>query len=189
MDGVETRNQSYPRVNITGMLFFLVSEIFLFGSLFFSYFYLKINNSVWPPAGAKPDTVLAGINTAILLSSSLVVYIASRLIRRNRISPAASVLLLTALMGSTFLGITIWEWTHESFLPWNSAYGAIFYTLTGFHALHVFGGVMMLLALFIRTARGRYSQTNHNAIEVGSLYWHYVDAIWILVFLTLFIIR
>jgi heme/copper-type cytochrome/quinol oxidase subunit 3 len=176
-------------VPMTGMVVFLASEAFLFGSLFFSYFYFKINSPVWPPSAVRLDNGLAVINTAILLSSSAVVWLAARLIRKDRIAGLATALITAALMGAAFLGVTAWEWTHESFLPAASAYGAIFYTMTGFHALHVLGGVMLMLALSIRTRRGIYSSRNYLAIEVGSLYWHYVDFIWLLVFTTLFLIR
>jgi heme/copper-type cytochrome/quinol oxidase subunit 3 len=189
IDAAETRLKSGIGVNLTGMLVFLASEAFLFGALFFTYFYLKINTPVWPPAGVQPDRGLAIINTTILLSSSGVVWLASRFIRKGNISGLAAVLLATAIMGSAFLGITVWEWTHEAFRSWSSAYGAIFYTMTGFHALHVMGGVLLMLALSIRARRGRYSRGNFTAIEVGSLYWHYVDFIWVLVFTTLFLIR
>jgi heme/copper-type cytochrome/quinol oxidase subunit 3 len=189
MDAAETHLKSGAGVNLTGMLVFLASEAFLFGSLFFTYFYLKINTPVWPPAGVHLDNGLAIINTVILLSSSGVVWLASKFIRKGNVSGLAAALLATAVMGSAFLGITVWEWTHEAFRPWSIAYGAIFYTMTGFHALHVLGGVLLMLALSIRARRGRYSRGNFTAIEVGSFYWHYVDFIWILVFITLFLIR
>lgn len=189
VDAAKTHLKSVAGVNLTGMLVFLASEAFLFGSLFFTYFYLKINTPAWPPAGVHLDNGLAIINTAILLSSSGVVWLASEFIRKGNISSLVSTLAATAFMGSAFLGITAWEWTHEAFSPWSSAYGAIFYTMTGFHALHVLGGVLLMLALYIRARRGGYSSQNYTAVEVGSLYWHYVDFIWILVFTTLFLIR
>jgi heme/copper-type cytochrome/quinol oxidase subunit 3 len=189
MDPAEFRVKSSSTPALTGMLVFLASEVFLFGSLFFTYYYLRINNPVWPPAGVRPDTNLAIINTALLLSSSGVVWLAGRFLRKGNISTAAAALLATAVMGTAFLGITFWEWAHETFLPWTSAYGAIFYTMTGFHALHVLGGAGLMLALSIRARRGKYSPQHHTAVEVVSLYWHYVDVIWILVFTTLFLIR
>lgn len=182
-------HESEAGIGMTGMWIFLSSEAFLFGSLFFTYFYFKVNTPVWPPAGATPDSGLAIINTAILLCSSAAVWLATRLVRSGKTSRAGIALLSTAALGAVFLGITIFEWTHEAFAPWNSAYGAIFYTMTGFHALHVLGGVLLLLSLFIRTRRGFYTQARHTAVEAGALYWHYVDFIWILVFITLFLIR
>jgi cytochrome c oxidase subunit 3 len=172
-----------------GMVLFLISEVFLFGSLFWTYYYLRAENAVWPPASVQLDMIPATINTVILLSSSALIWWAGRLIRRGSENGLAVSLAVTVFLGLAFLGITLFEWTHETFRPWTSAYGSIFYTLTGFHALHVFGGVMLMLALFGRALRHRFSSTRFLPIEVGSLYWHFVDFIWIIVFTTLFIVR
>jgi cytochrome c oxidase subunit III len=172
-----------------GMILFLISEAFLFGSLFWTYYYLRAESATWPPGGVELRLTLVSINTVILLSSSLVLWLAGRGIWRGDQNRLAVGLAITAGMGVVFLGITIWEWTHETFRPWTNAYGSIFYTLTGFHALHVFGGVLLLLSLLARTLRHRITPSNFRPVEIGSLYWHYVDLIWILVFSTLFIIR
>ncbi len=172
-----------------GMILFLISEGFLFGSLFWTYYYLRAETPNWPPAGVELNLTLAGINTFILLASSVTVWWAGRAIARNNVNRLALGLGVTIFLGLTFLGITIGEWIHESFRPWTHAYGSIFYTLTGFHALHVFGGVLLMLALMARTMKHRINSTNYRAIEIGSLYWHYVDFIWLIVFSTLFIVR
>jgi cytochrome c oxidase subunit 3 len=96
---------------------------------------------------------------------------------------------ITLLLGLTFLGVTVFEWSHEPFRPWTNAYGSIFYTLTGFHALHVFGGVLLLAALLTRTLRHRIGIGKSIGVEVGSYYWHFVDFIWIIVFTTVFVVR
>jgi heme/copper-type cytochrome/quinol oxidase subunit 3 len=172
-----------------GMVLFLISEAFLFGSLFTTYYYLRAEAPVWPPAGVRLDMVMAGINTLLLLSSSAVIWWAGGAIRKGSEKGLAIGLAVTISLAIAFLGITFYEWTHETFRPWTSAYGSIFYTLTGFHALHVFGGVLLLSSLLGRTLHHRFSSGRSLAIEVGSLYWHYVDFIWILVFTSLFIIR
>ena len=171
------------------MILFLISEAFLFGSLFFPYYYLRAESPVWPPAGVQLDMVLAVINTVILLSSSVAIWWAGKAIRRAMKRDWPPGWQSQLFLGITFLGITIFEWTHETFRPWTSAYGSIFYTLTGFHALHVFGGVLLMATLLGRTLRHRFSSSRFLAIEVGSLYWHFVDFIWIIVFTTLFIVR
>jgi cytochrome c oxidase subunit 3 len=170
-----------------GMVLFLISEAFLFGSLFWTYYYLRALTPGWPPE--HPSAVLASVNTAILLSSSIVIWLGTQVIRKGHHRGLLLLLLVTTLLGCTFLGITVWEWTHEAFQPWTNAYGSIFFTLTGFHALHVFGGVLLMLALAARTARRRFSAENHLAVDIGSLYWHFVDFIWILVYISLFIVR
>jgi cytochrome c oxidase subunit III len=172
-----------------GMVFFLISEAFLFGSLFWTYYYLRAETAVWPPAGVELNLTLAGLNTFFLLASSVSIWWAGGQIRKGNEKGLAIGLIITMLLGATFLGITISEWLHESFRPWTNAYGSIFYTLTGFHALHVFGGFMLMLILLTRTLRHRFSSGKFLAVEIGSLYWHYVDFIWLIVFGTLFIVK
>jgi heme/copper-type cytochrome/quinol oxidase subunit 3 len=170
-----------------GILFFLVSEVFLFGSLFWTYYYLRGQTPGWPPE--HPDAILASINTFFLLSSSVTMWWAIRSIRLGRESGLALGLGATLVLGATFLGITIFEWIHEPFQPWTNAYGSIFFTLTGFHALHVLAGLLLISALLTRTLRHRFSSTRFLGAEIGSYYWHFVDLIWIFVFSSIFIIR
>ncbi len=172
-----------------GMILFLVSESFLFGGLFWTYYYLRAATNTWPPEGVELNLSLAITNTVILLLSSVTIWLATVAIRRNNQAGLTAGILITLLLGATFLTITGWEWVHESFRPWSHAYGSIFYTLTGFHALHVFGGALLMLFLLIRTLRKRFSSSKYLAVEVGSLYWHFVDFIWLIVFSTLFIVR
>ncbi len=182
--------ESAPRSPmLVGMVLFLISEAFLFGSLFWTYYYLRASNSVWPPSGVELDLILASINTFILLSSSISIWWAGGAIRRNDEKGLKIGLIITIILGAAFLGITIFEWTHETFRPWTSSYGSIFYTLTGFHALHVFGGIVLMLSLLTRALKHRFSSANFAAVGIGSLYWHYVDFIWLIVFSTLFIVR
>ncbi len=172
-----------------GMVLFLISEAFLFGALFWTYYYLRATTPVWPPAGVALDTVLAGINTIILLSSSATIWWAVNSMRKGNEGQAAIGIAATLALGVTFLALTVFEWTHETFQPWTHAYGSTLFTLTGFHALHVFGGVLLMLALLSRTLRHRFSSQSYLGLEIGSLYWHFVDGIWIFVFTTIFIVR
>jgi cytochrome c oxidase subunit 3 len=172
-----------------GMIFFLISEVFLFGSLFWTYYYLRAETPVWPPAGVGLDTLLAGINTFFLLAGSVTIWWAARSIRKGKDKGLAIGLAANVLFGAVFLGITGWEWAHEAFRPWTHAYGSIFYTLTGFHALHVFGGMVFMLVLFTQALRHKYNAQSYTPVEIGSLYWHFIDIIWILVFFSIFIVK
>lgn len=183
------KERTSPSPMKLGIILFLISEAFLFGALFFPYYYLRAESPVWPPQGVQLGMTLAIINTVILLSSSAVIWWASKAIQKGNEKGLSIGLAVTMILGIIFLGITIFEWTHETFRPWTSAYGSTFYTLTGFHALHVFGGVLLMATLLGRTLRHRFSSSRFQAVEVGSLYWHFVDFIWIIVFTTLFIIR
>jgi cytochrome c oxidase subunit I+III len=170
-----------------GISLFVASEAFLFGALFWTYYYLRGLTPGWPPE--HPAAGLAAANTVLLVSSSVAVWLAGRAIRKRNERGLYAGLLVTAVLGAAFLGITGWEWVHEDFRPWTNAYGSTFYTLTGFHALHVFGGVVLMLALLTRTARHLFSADNFTAVQVGSIYWHFVDVVWLAVFTTIFIIR
>lgn len=172
-----------------GIILFLISEAFLFGTLFWTYYYLKVKSTVWPPQGVALDTTYAAVMTVLLVASSGTIMWAVRSIRRGNEKGLALGIVVTMVLGSAFLGMTVWEWLHESFLPWTHAYGSTFFTLTGFHALHVFAGVILLATLLTRTLRHRFTSKGFVAVETGSLYWHFVDIVWLAVFSTLFIIR
>ena len=156
-----------------GILLFIFSEIFLFGSLFATYYSLRAFTPGWPPE--HPEITLAAINTFLLLSSSATIWWASSSIQKGKEKGLALGLALTLLLGAAFLGITVFEWTHEAFRPWTNAYGSIFFTLTS--------------ALLTRTLRHRFSASHFLGVEIGSYYWHFVDFIWIIVFTTLFLVR
>lgn len=184
------RPWAFERPPLLGMALFLTSEAFLFGSLFWTYYYLRAKTgSDWPPPDVHLGLGLVTLNTAILLVSSLTMHLGTAAIARGSRPGLVAGLLATLVLGAAFLGITGWEWTHATFGPWNHAYGSTFYTLTGFHAAHVLGGLGVLLALLVRATRGRFSSEDHLAIQVGGLYWHFVDAVWIVVYSTLFLIR
>ena len=184
-----TSTKSKWTPSFTGIFLFLISEFVLFGALFFVYYFLRVMTAVWPPDGVEFGLARPLANTVILLASSVTIYMAVRSIRRGDSQKASLFTGITVALGLMFLGITVWEWLQESFRPWSSAYGSIFYTLTGFHALHVLGGVLLLSSLLNRMRKGRYGAQKCQAVEIGSYYWHYVDFIWILVFTSLFIIR
>ncbi|MDP2951921.1 MAG: cytochrome c oxidase subunit 3 [Chloroflexota bacterium] len=171
-----------------GMLLFLVSEAFLFSALFVTYFYLRTYTPVWPPQGVHLEITLVSFNTLVLLVSSGTMQWAISAWRRGNQRVALAALLTTMLLGSTFLAIKGWEWYHEPFRPWDHAYGSIFYTLTGFHALHVLGGIFILGALLIRTSRLR-SLGHPLAVEMAGVYWHFVDMVWLFVFGSVFLLR
>jgi heme/copper-type cytochrome/quinol oxidase subunit 3 len=171
------------------MVLFIISEACLFGALFWTYYYLRGETPIWPPAGVDLNLFLPITNTLILLASSGTIWLAGSAVRKGWTKGLIAGLIMTILLGAAFLGITFFEWNHENFRPWTHAYGSIFYTLTGFHALHVLGGILLVLALLARTLRHRISAQNYLPIEIGSLYWHFVDFVWLIVFSTLFIIR
>jgi cytochrome c oxidase subunit III len=174
---------------VFGVMLFLISETFLFGSLFWTYYYLRSQSVTWPPAGALPGLTLPVLNTLLLLSSSVVMQWAVAGIRAGKIKRLSIGLGAVCSLGVAFLGVTAWDWVHQGFRPWTNAYGSIFYTLTGFHALHVLMGVVLLAILLSLSMRHRFSSGRFLSVEAGSLYWHFVDLVWLFVFTTVFIVR
>jgi cytochrome c oxidase subunit 3 len=175
-----------------GMMCFVISEAFLFLALFWTYFYLRsINIGIghWPPADVHLDLPLTTINTLLLLASSVIL---QRTIKVDAYARAATLsrgLAATVLLGTSFLFIKGWEWAHASFGPASHAYGAIYFTLTGFHGAHVLGGLLLLTALLWRTLQGKLKEQHSVALLAAGLYWHFVDIVWILVYLSVFIVR
>jgi cytochrome c oxidase subunit 3 len=97
-------------------------------------------------------------------------------------------LLLTFLMGSAFLTSQVYEYMRAGFNTSNGAFPTIFFCLTGLHGCHVFVGLSILLFMTIRAFRGHFSAQHHHGVEIGGIYWHFVDAMWVLVFMTVYIL-
>jgi cytochrome c oxidase subunit III len=172
-----------------GMLLFIISEIMLFGAFFTAYFFIRVvGEAEWPAQGTELPVAIAGVNTAILLSSSFTMHWALEG-ARNENRPALKVgILTTFLLGLTFLTIQINEYVHLGFAPGDHAQGTIFYCLTGLHGSHVFIGLTLLAFATIRAFRGHYSAKEHRGVEVPGIYWHFVDVMWIFVFSTLYVL-
>ncbi|MFL5827086.1 MAG: heme-copper oxidase subunit III [Thermoleophilaceae bacterium] len=172
-----------------GMYLFIISEIMLFGAFFTAYFFLRVvNHDAWPAAGMDIPVVVAGVNTAILVSSSFTMHWALVSAKNeNRFGMRAG-LVTTFLLGLTFLTVQINEYVHLGFAPADSAQGTIFYGLTGLHGAHVTIGLMLLAFATIRAFRGHFSAAEHRGVEVPGIYWHFVDLMWILVYTSLYIL-
>jgi cytochrome c oxidase subunit III len=185
----EANRSSRVDAQMLGMLLFIISEVMLFGAFFTAYFFLRVvANDDWPAAGTELPVLIAGINTAILLSSSLTMHWALTAAKNeNRFGMRAG-LLTTFLLGLTFLSIQINEYVHIGFSPADHAQGSIFYGLTGLHGAHVFVGLTLLLMATIRAFRGHFTAKEHRGVEVPGIYWHFVDVMWIVVYSTIYIL-
>jgi cytochrome c oxidase subunit III len=173
-----------------GILLFIVSEVMLFGAFFASYFFLRVVVSppAWPPEPFELPVAVAGVNTAILLSSSLTMHWAQTSIKNGNRAGLKAGIVLTFLLGLTFLFIQINEYIHIGFAPSDHAQGSIFYGLTGLHGAHVFVGLCLLLTVVIRSFRGHFSPEHHHGVEVPGIYWHFVDIMWVVVYSTIYIL-
>jgi cytochrome c oxidase subunit 3 len=172
-----------------GMLLFIMSEIMIFGAFFTAYFFIRVvNHNPWPAHGTTVPEAVAGINTAILLSSSLTIHWALVSIKRGNRFGLKAGMVSTFLLGFTFLFVQINEYVHVGFPPRASGQATIFYSLTGLHGAHVFVGLCALLIVTIRSFRGHYSPERHMGMEVPGIYWHFVDIMWIVVYTTVYVI-
>jgi cytochrome c oxidase subunit III len=172
-----------------GMLLFIISEIMLFGAFFTAYFFIRVVGEVeWPGPGEELPVAIAGVNTAILLSSSLTMHWTLEGVRNENRRALKLGIVTTFLLGLTFLCIQVNEYVHLGFAPHDSAQGTIFYGLTGLHGAHVFVGLTLLAMVTVRSFRGHFTAKEHRGVEVPGIYWHFVDIMWIFVFSTLYIL-
>lgn len=171
-----------------GVCMLIVTEASLFGYLLMSYYYLWSQTlQKWPPEGL-PDLKLPGLNTAILLSSSVFVWLAEHFIKKSAKNKSALGLCGAIILGAIFIAIQCKEWMDKDYGLQTHIYGSLYFTITGFHMLHVAVGLIMLGILAFWTFRGFYDARRYEAIRIGGLYWHFVDAVWILIFSTFFIL-
>lgn len=171
-----------------GTVILILNEAVIFASLLASYFYIRINSVLWPPQGVKlPELVLSGINTLILIGSSLALLWATAGIRQDNGRRLRAGLGFAFVLGAIFLGVQIYEYTRLKFLPQAHAYGSLFWSITGLHAVHVLAGLLMIAYVELRAFLGHFNGQRHQAVENVSLYWHFVDVVWILIFASLFI--
>lgn len=174
-----------------GMVLFIVSEIMLFASFFTAYFFIRVvQGEPWMPEGQELPVYVALANSAILFSSSATMHMALEGIKRNNRKALKTGLVLTVILGATFLGVQISEYVHLGFLPKDSAQASVFFSLTGIHGAHVLVGLIILLTVTRRAFKGHYGpeKDKHWGVEIPGLYWHFVDVMWIFVFTSLYIL-
>jgi cytochrome c oxidase subunit 3/cytochrome o ubiquinol oxidase subunit 3 len=169
------------------MWVFLSSEVLFFGSLIATFLVYR-NRSAYcgdNPCQKLLNLPLTGVNTFILIVSSLTMVLSLAAAINNRQRQLKLWLLATIVLGSTFLSIQGFEYVklwNEGLTPRVSLFGSAFYTLTGFHGTHVLVGVIILLAVLLKALFGGFGAKHYLPIELAGLYWHFVDLVWIIIF-------
>jgi cytochrome c oxidase subunit III len=171
-----------------GFLVFLLSESVIFLSFFAGYITYKTTVTDWLPAGVTGlETRDPAINTVVLVSSSFVIYVAERFLHDKKLWGFRAFLLLTMVMGAYFLYGQAVEWQGLPFGFTSGVYGGTFYLLTGFHGLHVFTGILLQTIMLLRSFIPGNYDTSSFGIEATSLFWHFVDVIWIILYILIYV--
>jgi cytochrome c oxidase subunit III len=185
----EANRSSRVEPQLLGMLLFIISEIMVFGAFFTAYFFIRVvGGADWPAEGTELPKYIAGVNTFILLSSSLTMHWALESAKADNRFGLQAGIFTTFALGATFLFVQINEYVHIGFSPADHAQGSVFYGLTGLHGAHVAIGLTLLAFTTIRAFRGHFTPAEHRGVEVPGIYWHFVDAMWVVVFTTVYIL-
>jgi cytochrome c oxidase subunit 3 len=182
-------HEEHADLRVWGLLTFLVSESLMFGGFFVAYLFLRGLASEWPPEGTEVELLVPTINTIILVSSSFVIHLGDTAIKKNDVQGLRKWYIITAAMGAIFLAGQVYEYKTLGYGLRTNIFSNCFYLMTGFHGLHVFIGLLLILGVLWRSRRpGHYSATKHTGVEMAEIYWHFVDIIWIILFTLLYIL-
>lgn len=183
VDVAGERNPAY-----WGLWLMICTEATLFACLLFSYYYVRADQPVWPPGGIKKeDLTLPLLSTAILLTSSIPIWWGEEGIKKGNQRQLLAGLGLGFLEGLTFILLEIFEWLNKDFNMSTNVYGSLFFTITGLHGIHLLIALYMNLVVQARTWLGHFNEERHLGVQLFSLYWHFVDVVWVFVFFTVYL--
>jgi len=176
-----------------GVVLFIISEIFAFLSVFWAFFHSSLSptieiGGVWPPQGITPldPFAIPLLNTILLLSSgAFVTYGHHALIQGDRRGAILGTL-LTIIFAIIFTALQYYEYSESNFTMSDSVYGTVFYASTGLHGLHVIIGTLFILVGFVRIINYHLTDTHHQGHEAAILYWHFVDVVWLFLFIAVY---
>jgi cytochrome c oxidase subunit 3 len=190
--------------SIFGMWIFLATEVMFFGGMFTGYTVYRYKfHEAFMAGSDKLDLVLGGVNTVVLILSSLTMALTVHAAQTSKRKQLIWFLILTMALGAVFLGIKAVEYTHkfhENLVPGPSfqmdgvahhraeLYFSFYFAMTGFHALHMVVGIALLAVILWMSVKGRFSSEYYNPVEVSGLYWHFVDIVWIFLFPLLYLV-
>ncbi len=164
---------------------FLATEVMFFTGLIGTYLVIRTGAPSWPNPADRLAVGITAFNTFVLIVSSWTVVRSLQAIQNGDQRGLVRWLGLSILLGCFFVGIQVYEYVElilEGRTPNHDIFWSTFYSMTGFHGLHVVVGVIWLICLWVGAVRGKYTAANHLRIELGGLYWHFVDLVWVLLF-------
>ena len=172
-----------------GAVVWLASELMFFSGLFAAYFTLRATSAEWPPASVELDVARTAVFTALLVLSSFTMHVAVRAAEGSDQRRAIRWTVLTIVLGGLFIANQGVEYAGLDFTHTSDAYGSMFYLMTGFHGLHVLGG-LVLMAAVLAVGTGATSRLRlADPLTVTGYYWHFVDIVWIAMFATIYLIK
>ncbi|MEO9170702.1 MAG: heme-copper oxidase subunit III [Candidatus Baltobacteraceae bacterium] len=186
---VETRE-----LRLQGFMLFLVSDLVLFSSFIFAYLYMRSSGQGWPPPGInRLDVAFAAVNSVILFGSGATMHYALENWKHGNFGKYSGFMVATIILGALFLGGQAYEYTNlivHDHVTWGGSgiFGASFFTLTGMHGFHVTVGVIYLTILLLQSIHGTYTKEKFFGLTAGTLYWHFVDVIWVALFSIFYLI-
>jgi cytochrome c oxidase subunit III len=186
---VDHHQEEHQDLRVLGLLTFLLSESLMFGGFFAAYLFFRGSTEIWPPEGTEVELLLPTINTIILVSSSFVIHLGDAAIKKDDVQGMRKWYGITAIMGAIFLLGQVVEYMTLGYGMTENVFSNCFYLMTGFHGLHVFIGLLLILGVLWRSRReGHYSVHKHTGIEMAEMYWHFVDIIWIVLFTLIYVL-
>jgi cytochrome c oxidase subunit 3/cytochrome o ubiquinol oxidase subunit 3 len=186
----EATSTGLPNTKLA-MWVFLASDCLLFGALIATYVLYRASSIKGPFPADVFDIPYTSVSSFVLLASSLTMVLALAAIQRGDPGRMRIWLLATALLGATFVGGQVYEFTsfyREGLGLSTNLFGTTFYVLTGFHGTHVAIGIVMLLSVLVMSFTGKVTQENSLTVELVGLYWHFVDIVWIVIFTVVYLI-
>ena len=173
-----------------GTVVWLASELMFFSGLFAAYFTLRATAAGdWPPSDVELEVVTSGLFTLGLVASSGTMQLAVRAIVAGRLPAFRRWLIATLVLAAAFIGNQVHEWSSLEFHVDSHAFGSAFDVMTGFHGIHVLGGMLGMVLLLGRAGSRRFGPGDTPAVEMVSYYWHFVDVVWIGLWATLFLLK
>ena len=190
--------------SMLGFILFIASEVMFFGGLFAAYFIARADNVQWPPHHLLEELKAAGeassasaefhlelllplIATCLLVTSSFTIQYSVMQIAKGNRTGMIWFLFISLVLGVIFLIMQMYDYAQLEFTARDTIFGTTFYVLTGFHGAHVAGGAIFMIVVLVRGLGGQFSAKHHEAVEACSLYWHFVDVVWIILFATIYI--
>ena len=184
-DPRRVREGAIPGAGVLGMWIFLAALTVLFLASIVGYLVVRLKATDWPPPGMPRLPAGLWLATVVLIAGSATIHGALRAIRRADQKLSTRFLAATAALAVTFLAVQSWNWWGLIRLHVSAAsnlYAFTFFMLTGLHAAHVIGGIVLLAIVLARCLRGRYGSDNYAGVTYAAMYWHFLDAMWLLLF-------